>query len=146
MDRTGSQKLSRGVRVKRYASGKQAIEIQFQYRGVTCKEVLSRLNPDRKSDQRYAVNLKAEVENAIERQTFQYAEYFPNSKRAGLFGQPVAKATIRELLTDWLKDVEKTHPHSTYRCYRKSCQAHLPRVWRHSCPRANTAAYPHLDS
>jgi integrase len=87
--------------------------------------VLSSLNPDRKSDQRYAINLKAEVENAIERQTFQYHDYFPNSKRAALFGHTVSKITVGELLTDWLKDVEKTHPHSTFRCYRKSCQAHI---------------------
>ncbi|MBL4827146.1 MAG: DUF3596 domain-containing protein, partial [Spongiibacteraceae bacterium] len=71
-----SQRLSPGVRIRNYASGKQAIEIQFQYRGVTCKEILSSLNPKRKSDQRYVINLKAEVENALEQQTFQYNDYF----------------------------------------------------------------------
>ncbi|MEW8050891.1 MAG: tyrosine-type recombinase/integrase [Candidatus Thiodiazotropha sp.] len=29
------------------------------------------------------------------------------------------------MLENWLKDIERTHPHSTYRCYKKSCQAHL---------------------
>lgn len=125
MDRAGSRTLARGVRVRRYASGKQAIEIQFQYRGVTCKEVLSGLDPDRKGDQRFAVNLKAEVENAIVRKTFHYANYFPESKRARMFGQGFSNVTIETLLTDWLKDVERTHPHSTYRCYQKSCHAHL---------------------
>ena len=125
MDRAGSQKLSRGVRIRHYASGKEAIEIQFQYRGVTCKEVLSSLNPKLKSDQRFAINLKAEVESKIERQTFLYPDYFPNSKRAGLFGQAISRETIGDLLTEWLKDIKNTHPHSTYRCYRKSCKAHL---------------------
>jgi integrase len=120
-----SEKLARGVRVRTYASGLRAIEIQFQFRGVTCKEVLSSLDPDAMGDQRYAINLKGEIENAILRQTFRYTDYFPNSKRARIFGHAVSTVTIGELLDDWLKDVERTHPHSTYRCYRKSCQAHL---------------------
>ena len=125
MGRTRSEKIERGVRVRTYASGKRAIEIQFQFRGVTCKEMLSRLNPDKKGDQRYAINLKAEIENAIERQTFRYTDYFPNSRRARLFGHAVSTVTIQDLLNEWLKDIERTHPHSTYRCYRKSCNAHL---------------------
>ncbi len=125
MGRTGSEKIERGIRVRTYASGKRALEIQFQFRGVTCKEMLSRLSPDKKCDQRYAINLKAEIENAIERQTFRYTDYFPDSKRARLFGHAVSTVTIKELLEEWLKDVERTHPHSTYRCYRKSCNAHL---------------------
>lgn len=125
MGRERSVKLTQGVRIRAYASGSRSIEIQFQYRGVQCKETLSRLNPDRKSDHRYAINLKAEVENAIERQTFRYDEYFPDSKRAQLFGHAVSNITIKELLENWLKDIKRTHPHSTYRCYNKSCQAHL---------------------
>lgn len=120
-----SIKLAQGVRIRSYASGKESIEIQFQYRGVQCKETLSSLDPHKKSDQRYAINLKAEVENAIERQTFRYDEYFPESRRARIFGHAVSNITIKELLENWLKDVKKTHPHSTYRCYKKSCQAHL---------------------
>jgi len=125
MGRTRSEKLERGIRIRTYASGKRALEIQFQFRGVTCKEMLSRLDPNKKGDQRYAINLKAEIENAIERQTFRYTDYFPDSRRARLFGHAVSTVTIKELLEEWLKDVERTHPHSTYRCYRKSCNAHL---------------------
>jgi integrase len=90
---------------------------QYQWRGT--------LDPDKKGDQRYAINLKAEVENAIERQTFRYHEYFPDSKRARMFGHAVSNITIRQLLENWLKDIKRTHPHSTYRCYNKSCRAHL---------------------
>ncbi len=125
MGRTRSEKIERGVRIRTYASGKRAIEIQFQFRGVTCKEMLSSLNPDKKGDQRYAINLKAEIENAIERQTFRYTDYFPDSRRARLFGHAVSTVTVKDLLEEWLKDVERTHPHSTYRCYKKSCNAHL---------------------
>ncbi|MCG8060572.1 MAG: site-specific integrase [Candidatus Thiodiazotropha endolucinida] len=125
MGRERSVKLAKGVRIRDYASGVRSIEIQFQFRGVQCKETLSSLDPDKKSDQRYAINLKAEVENAIERQTFRYDEYFPDSKRARIFGHAVSNITIKQLLENWLKDVKRTHPHSTYRCYNKSCQAHL---------------------
>ena len=125
MGRERSVKLAQGVRVRTYASGTQTIEIQFQYRGVQCKETLSSLDPSKKGDQRYAINLKAEVEGAIERQTFQYEAFFPESKRARLFGHANSQITIRELIEEWLQDIERTHPHSTYRCYRKSCQAHL---------------------
>ncbi|MBT2988840.1 MAG: site-specific integrase [Candidatus Thiodiazotropha sp. (ex Ctena orbiculata)] len=125
MGRTRSEKIERGVRIRTYASGKRALEIQFQFRGVTCKEMLAGLDPDKKGDQRYAINLKAEIENAIERQTFRYTDYFPDARRARLFGHAVSTVTIKELLEEWLKDIERTHPHSTYRCYKKSCNAHL---------------------
>jgi len=125
MGRERSVKLAQGVRIRNYASGVSSIEIQFQYRGVQCKETLSSLDSSKKGDQRYAINLKAEVEAAIERQTFRYDEYFPDSKRARIFGHAVSNITIKELLENWLKDIKRTHPHSTYRCYNKSCQAHL---------------------
>jgi len=87
--------------------------------------MLSGLDPDKKGNQRYAINLKAEIENAIERQTFRYTDYFPDARRGRLFGHALSTVTIKELLEEWLKDIERTHPHSTYRCYRKSCNAHL---------------------
>ncbi|MEW8560616.1 MAG: tyrosine-type recombinase/integrase [Candidatus Thiodiazotropha sp.] len=135
MGRERSVKLARGVRIRDYASGARSIEIQFQYRGVQCKETLNGLDPEKKADQRYAINLKAEVENAIERQTFRYNEYFPNSKRARIFGHAVSNITIKELLENWLKDIDRTHPHSTYRCYKKSCQAHLIPEFGEHCAR-----------
>ncbi len=125
MGRERSTKLAQGIRIRTYASGNKSIEIQFHYRGVQCKETLSALNPDKKSDQRYAINLKAMIEGAIERQTFCYEEYFPASKRARTLGNAKSQITIRELIEEWLKDVERTYPHSTYRCYKKSCKAHL---------------------
>ncbi len=90
-----------------------------------CKETLSVVDPSKKGDQRCAFNLKAEIEGAIARQTFQYEEYFPESKRVRLFSHANSQMTIRELIEEWLQDIERTHPHSTYRCYRKSCNTHL---------------------
>ncbi len=45
MGRERSVKLAQGVRIRDYASGIRSIEIQFQYRGVQCKETLSSLDP-----------------------------------------------------------------------------------------------------
>jgi integrase len=100
MGRERPVKLAQGVRIRTYASGRKSIEIQFQYQGVQRKETLSALNPDKKGDRRYAINLKAEVEGAVERQTFHYDEFFPESKQAQLFGHAVSQATIRELIEE----------------------------------------------
>ena len=125
MGGTRSEKITRGVRIRVYPSGKRALEIQFQYLGTTCKEMLPHLNADRKGDQRYAINLKAEIESTIARQTFDYQAYFPDSPRAKRFSATADNVTIRTLIEEWLADIERTHPHSTFRCYRKSCRAHL---------------------
>jgi integrase len=125
MGGTRSEKIARGVRIRNYPSGKRALEIQFQYQGMTCKEVIPYLNADRKGDHRYAINLKAEIESTIARQTFDYQTYFPNSPRAKRINCSTGQITIRELIEDWLIDVERTYPHSTFRCYKKSCYAHL---------------------
>ena len=111
---------AQGVRVRTYASGTRRSRYNSSI-AVQC-ETLSALDPSKKGDQRYAINLKAEV--AIARQTFKYEEYFPN-QAARLFGHAYSQITIRELIEEWLKDIERTHPHSTYRCYRKVVNAHL---------------------
>ena len=75
MGRERSRSVSRGIRVRQYISGKESIEIQFNYLGVTCKEILKNLSPT-KANCRYAINLKAEIENAITKGFFNYAKYF----------------------------------------------------------------------
>ena len=51
---------------------------------------------------RYAARLRSEVQNAIERGTFRYTDYFPNSKRARLFGHAVSTKTIGDLLRAYM--------------------------------------------
>jgi integrase len=46
----------------------------------------------------YAVRLRGEIINAIERGTFRYGDYFPDSRRAAIFGHAVSKKTMGELL------------------------------------------------
>ncbi len=108
-----SEKIARGLTFRTYESGNKALLLHFQYRGAACREVLGGLNPNSQNDIRYAKNLKAEIENAIARGTFIYTDFFPDSPRAALFGHAVSKATVKELGDTWLKDVERSHPHST---------------------------------
>jgi integrase len=55
----------------------------------------------------YAVRLRGEILNAIERNTFNYADYFPESTRVRQFGHAPSNATVGERLTSWLADCRK---------------------------------------
>ena len=48
-----------GISVRTYPSGKRVIQVQFQYKGVTCKEILG-LDPTN-ANLKYAENLKGEI-------------------------------------------------------------------------------------
>jgi integrase len=92
------------------------------YRGVKCKESLKL--PATKANLAYAARLRGEVINAIERGTFRYPDYFPESKRAALFGHVVTRETVGDLLRASLKNYEQqvangTMSPSTFRGYRK---------------------------
>ncbi|MBA2648089.1 MAG: site-specific integrase [Legionella sp.] len=113
---------ARGVSIREWETG-QAIRILFYYRGVQCRETL-KLEPT-KANLKYAERLRGEIMNAIALGTFNYADYFPDSKRARLFGHVIIKATTGELLKDYMAIAEKTLEASTYNGYRKVCEAHL---------------------
>lgn len=118
MGREQYRKISRGVRVRIYASGQEVYQLQFSYKGLPCKEQLK--IPVSKANDRYAANVKAEIENSIQRQTFNYSDYFPNSNKAAIFGHAISKATVSQLLDQWIQDISRSHPHSTHRAYKKS--------------------------
>lgn len=93
MGRTRSEKLGRGVRIRTYASGNQAID---QFHGIVCTEILYGLDRDKKGDQHYPINLKAEIANGIEHQTVRYTHYFPDPRRA-IVRAGFSTVTIKEL-------------------------------------------------
>lgn len=76
-------KLTRGVTVRDFATG-QRIQIAFTYKGTRCREILKA--PVSKANIKYAANLLGEIQNNIERKTFSYVEYFPESPKARIFG------------------------------------------------------------
>jgi integrase len=106
--------VSTGVEL-RTGKRSESIRICFMYRGVECREAF-RL-PHTKQNIAYAVRRRGEVINAIERGTFIYREFFPESSRARLFSPPESPAsadpsrdtTIGALLREYL-EVAKRKP------------------------------------
>lgn len=111
--------ISKGVKVRHYPSGKQAYVIAFSFRNVNCRETLKGI-PVTKANNKYATNLKAEIDSRIARSSFKYTDYFPDSPRARLFGHAVSTVTVKQLLDSWIKDIERSHPHSTTNKYRQA--------------------------
>ncbi|CAM2932153.1 TPA: tyrosine-type recombinase/integrase [Legionella pneumophila] len=116
-------KTPAGVEIRRWGSGKTTLRISFYYRSVQCRETLKlEVTP---SNIKYAERLRCEILNAIERGTFSYADYFPQSNLARRFGHVKTNITIGELLKDFLDQIKATREHSTYIGYKKVCEAHL---------------------
>lgn len=113
---------ARGISIREWETG-QCIRITFSYRGVLCRETL-KIEPT-KANLKYAERLRGEILNAIGLGTFNYTEYFPDSKRARLFGHACTKATVGELLEAYMKIATKTLEPSTVNGYKKVCEAHL---------------------
>lgn len=122
MDRKNKSHAAKsGIEVREGKRG-TSIRIHFMYRGVECKEPLK--VPATRANLAYAERLRGEVINAIERGTFRYPDFFPNSKRAALFGHVVTRDTVGDLLRAQLKNYEQqvengTLSPSTLNGYRK---------------------------
>jgi integrase len=127
-EQVSSPKPPRGITIRKWESG-QSIRIAFSYRGVLCRETL-KLEPT-KANLKYAERLRGEIINAIGLGTFNYADYFPGSKRARLFGHLLVKATVGELLADYMIIAKNTLEPSTVNGYRKVCEAHLSPTFGH---------------
>jgi integrase len=126
MGKLRQEKIAKGVTLQTYESGKQALRIEFQYKGIPCRETL-KVSPN-KTGVKYATNLKAEIENQIERGTFNYVDYFPNSKRVAIFGQVMSHQPAHDLLDDWLTDIKHAHRDSTYGAYNRAVKQLKPFV------------------
>ncbi|MEX0447999.1 DUF3596 domain-containing protein [Xenorhabdus sp. SGI246] len=93
--------LPRGVTVRQHKTGSTLV-ITFTYRGVLCREPLSRLEVNNKNI-KYADRLLGEIQNNIEKGTFSYAKYFPNSNKLSIFGNADKSRTIADYLDEYLK-------------------------------------------
>lgn len=102
-----------------------SIEIEFQYRGVRCREKI-KLAPS-KENLRFVDNLKGRIAHEIATNAFDYAAHFPRSRRARIFAKtPSGVVTVSELLTEWLASVHKTLEPETYLDYAKF----IARLWK----------------
>ena len=106
----------------------QSIQISFTYNGVRCRESLNLQHTS--ANIKYVERLKAEIQNAIERGTFDYSIYFPNSPKIKLFSKHQVQKTIADLLNQFITlyknalDNNKISP-STFNSYKKVINAHL---------------------
>jgi len=120
-----------GVEIRDWANGTTSLRILFHYRGVRCRETI-RLTATRQNIN-YAIRRRAEVLNAIERGMFNYFNFFPESKRAKLFGAKdrdnrcnnQCDITIGTLLNDYLQQVKRAFEASTAQAYESAYRAHL---------------------
>lgn len=115
------RRIAEGVGVRQYKSGRVVYELQFTYLGISCREVLKGV-PVTKANDKVAIARLGAVNDAIGRGTFRYAEFFPGSKRARLFGESFASATFKEYAAAWLTTVGPSYPHSTRRQYTRALE------------------------
>lgn len=63
----------------------KVLQLDFRYKGIRCRERL-RLEPTARN-LKYAANLKARIEHAIQTATFDYVAFFPKSRRCSAIGE-----------------------------------------------------------
>ena len=90
----------RGVTIRKHKAS-ETINITFTFKGVRCREPLSL--PVTQSNINYAGRLLGEIQNKIERNTFNYADYFPTSSRLRIFGKLVEGVTIKHYLDEYIE-------------------------------------------
>lgn len=115
-------KLPPGIQIRKNKHGDNLL-IYFRYKGKDCREIL-KLRPT-KQNIKYAERLRGEILSRIEKKSFDYAEFFPDSNRARLYGHNPQNTTIEELLEAQLKIWKKTLQPSTVRGYRIAINGHL---------------------
>ena len=95
--------------------------INFVYKGVRCFESLKL--QDTKQNRKYAERLLAEIKNKIALDTFNYQEYFPESKRLKIFGyNKKVKIKFSKIAIEWSELIQnkmnvKMIKYSTYPSY-----------------------------
>lgn len=101
-----------------------SILIDFYYRGVRCKEFL-RLPPT-KANMKYAESVRAQILSEMGRGTFNYAKFFPNSRKALTMSQtPGTAITVADQLRLWLRGMKDAIQHTTFRDYELA----IEKVW-----------------
>lgn len=112
-----------GVRVR----GK-TIAIDFYYRGARCRESLKGLELT-KNNIKFASNKRNAVLYDIEKRVFDYANHFPNSKKANIYSKPKIKKTIGDALRTWLKIKKGKIAPSSYKSYNSKSLVHIFPKW-----------------
>ncbi|EGT4258616.1 DUF3596 domain-containing protein [Cronobacter sakazakii] len=118
----GSLSLPRGVTIRHHKTGNTLV-ITFTYKGVLCREPLSKMDANARGV-KYAARLLGEIQNQIAHGTFEYAKYFPNSKKMKLFGVTKKTKNIKSYLDEYLKICQNRNlSPSTINGYKKCLSA-----------------------
>lgn len=99
------QGMPEGVEV-RHGARRDSLRITFNFNGDRCRETLE--IPVTAANIKYAANLRGEIQSRIAKGTFDYAEFFPNSKRAGQKTLQQRRKTIGELVDAFIDEGRKT--------------------------------------
>lgn len=110
----GRRRATKGIEVRRYASGLSSIRIHFVYRGVVCRETLKNI-PVTAANLKYAANLKATIEHEITTGTFDYLARFPHSKKARKMGSP--SLTLSAIADEYRAQVKQIYQPATIASY-----------------------------
>ncbi|QKY03932.1 DUF3596 domain-containing protein [Janthinobacterium lividum] len=139
----GAKNSGTGIELRKGARS-ETIRIVFQFQGKRYREPL-KLEHTR-NNIAYARRLQSAVVNAIERGTFVYEEFFPDSlitlrqKKALADAQAAVAAKTRppvlvgDLLRDYLLIARRNLELSTYNCYEQVAKNHLFPQWETSGP------------
>lgn len=103
---------------------KEVYQVAFSFRGVQCRELVDL--PHNRANEQYCQRLRAEIQGKIARGDFNYGDYFPQSPRAAIFGQGVARTKkLGPALKAYRERVQKTLEPSSFDGYRKAIDHHL---------------------
>lgn len=105
--------MGRGPGIR--AVGVEAIQIDFRWKGVRCRERI-RLPPTARN-LRYAARLKATIEHEIATGTFDYANHFPRSPRAR-GGLPGGSTSLRSAMLGYVDSLAGSIEPETLTKYR----------------------------
>lgn len=128
----GNAFVSPGVELRK-GTRTESIRIDFIYRGLRCREALKLAHTTKNIA--YAIRRRGEILNAIERGTFRYSAFFPDSPRVKLF-EPKAEQekrdsihTVGQLIQDYLDIAKRNLELSSFNCYQDVANKHLLPKW-----------------
>lgn len=119
-----------GVEIRQHKKG-PAIRIDFRWQGERCRETVSA--PVTLTGIKYAANLRAAVLSAIDRGSFKYEEFFPDSLRMKRSAKKVELQipTLVDALNKIIDNAKSTKSHSpsTIDFYRRQLNAQIEPKW-----------------
>ncbi|WP_269519531.1 tyrosine-type recombinase/integrase [Alteromonas sp. BMJM2] len=101
-----------------------SISIDFQFKGVRCRETLINVRAT-KDNIKFAANKRTTILHEIVMQTFSYRKHFPNSKRASQFEPALVVPTVEESLLLWLEGKKSEVSKKTHDLMEKRVHKHI---------------------